>query len=444
MPPRTPTLVQLVGLAVTLAAVGLFAAFTLSELGGLRRLETEIVDRNRRDSLQLIRIQNDLNQIGLAFRDIVEGAEPYPVSAYRQEFERLKVDLEDALRTQAGLAAGTPAPAQRELLNSAFARFWSETAELWALAAAGRENDVKAMVRTRLEAERTTMSSTVSRLLILNNEAEAAAAREIGNIYDKVERNLYVLVLAAFAAILITGFLVIRYDRHVFDEVRRLSEQRRVLAMRVISVQEEVFRSLARELHDEFGQVLTAVGVMLQRKEKRLPAGSPERQDIHEVREIANQTLTRVRGMSQMLHPPVLDDYGLERSVEWCIGQFGRQTGLDIHYEKSGVAPWIGDQIAIHVYRILQESLNNVVRHSGAREAWVRVHYAANQLCMEVEDRGVGLPDPLPHDRGIGMISMRERAELLGGRIAIGRGGERGTLVSLRVPLTPAAEGVNI
>lgn len=442
MPPRTPTLVQLVGLAVTLAAVGLFAAFTLRQLNGLRRLETEIVDRNRRDSLQLLRIQNDLHQIGLAFRDMVEGAEPYPIAAYRKEFDRLKLDLEDALRLRAQFAAISSGPAQRELLSAAFNRFWSETTELWALSSAGQEAEAKSIIRSRLEAERTTMASTVSRLLILNNEAEAAAGREIEGIYSTVERNLYALVVAVLAAILLTSILVIRYDRHVFDEVRRLSEQRRQLAMRVISIQEDLFRSLARELHDEFGQVLTAVGVMLQRVERRLPAEDGNREDIREVREIANQTLERVRTMSQMLHPPVLDDYGLERSIEWYIGQYSRQTGLQVHYEKSGVAPWIGDQVSIHVYRVLQEALNNVVRHSGAKDAWIRLHYDAGSISLEVEDHGVGLPERLPEDRGIGMVSMRERAELLGGKITIARGASGGTLVSLKVPLTPAAEGV--
>jgi signal transduction histidine kinase len=443
MPPRTPTLVQLIGLAVTLAAVGSFAAFTLRQLGGLRRLQTEIVDKNRRDSLQLIRIQNDLNQIGLALRDMAQGVEPYPLVAYRQEFERLRQDLDDALRIEATLSVGTPAPAQRELLKSAFERFWREMAGLWALAEAGRVNHAKTIIRTRLEAERTTMSSTISRLLILNSEAEAQAGREIAQIYSRVEQNLYLLVLAAFAAILLTGALVIRYDRRVFNEVRRLSEQRRQLAMRVISVQEDVFRSLARELHDEFGQVLTAIGVMLQRTEKRLPAGSSGQEEIREVREIANQTLDRVRGMSQMLHPPVLDDYGLERSIEWYIGQFGRQTGLQIHYEKTGVAPWIGDQVAIHVYRVLQEALNNVVRHSGATEVWLRVEYSANSMSLTVEDRGIGLPDKLPEHRGIGMISMRERAELLGGTVSIARGPEGGTVVALNVPLAPTPTGVS-
>jgi signal transduction histidine kinase len=441
MPQRTPTLTQLIGLAVTLGAVGLFAAFTLRQLDGLRRLETEIIDRNRRDSLQLIRIENNLNQIGLALRDMAEGVEPYPVSAYRQEFDRLKQDLEDALRVEATLTVGTSVPAQRALLQSAFERFWTEASQLWALAASGREAEAKSIVRTRLEAERATMSSTISRLLILNNEAEAAAAREIETIYSKVELNLYMLVVATVAAILLTGFFVIRHDRRVFDKVGRLSEQRRQLAMQVISVQEDLFRSLARELHDEFGQVLTAIGVMLQRTEKRLPAESSERGDIREVREIANQTLERVRSMSQMLHPPVLDDYGLEKSIEWYIGQFGRQAGLQIHYEKIGVAPWIGDQVAIHVYRVLQESLNNVVRHSGVHEAWVRVSYTSSSVSLEVEDHGAGLPEKAPEGRGIGMISMRERAELLGGSISMGRRAGGGTRIALQVPLATAPTG---
>jgi len=434
MPPRTPTLIQLVGLGVTLAAVCVFSWFTLGQLSGLRRLGSDIVDRNRRDSLQLIRIQSDLTELGLAMRDMAEGTEPYPLTAYKPEFDRIRNDLEDALRIEAKLMPATRTASQQKLLDDAFARFWGEAAELWGLAGENKDKEAKALIRTRLEAERATMTTVIARLLVQNNEAEAAAVEEIQAIHAKVRRNLYALLAAVLAAIALTGTLVIWHDRRVFEQVSQLSEQRKDLAGKIITVQEDVFRTLARELHDEFGQVLTAVGMMLMRVEKKLPEGAEGREDLREVREIANQTLERVRSMSQMLHPPVLDDYGLERSIEWYLRQFEKQTGVAVRYEKIGIGPWIGDSVAIHVYRILQESLNNVVRHAKVQEAWVRVRYSPERFEMEVEDHGPGLGET-QRARGLGLIGMRERAELLGGRIEFSRPPQGGTRVSLSVPL---------
>jgi len=134
----------------------------------------------------------------------------------------------------------------------------------------------------------------------------------------------------------------------------------------------------------------------------------------------------------------VLDDYGLEKSIEWYLRQFQKQSGVQVHYEKAGVAPWIGEKVAIHVYRILQEGLNNVVRHAKTSEAWVHVRYEQARMEMEIVDHGPGLPAER-RTGGIGMIGMRERAELLGGQIAFERPAEGGTRVSLRVPL-PAGE----
>lgn len=434
MPLRTPTARQLAGLGVTLAAVAAFSLYTQWQIGGLRRLQTETVDRNRRDSLQLVRIQSDLNQLGLAMRDMAEGAEPYPLSGYQAQFERLRADLEDALRQESELAPANRNPGQQQLLRAAADRFWMETGHLWALAGAGRDNDARTLIRTRLDAERATMTTLVSRLLVQNTEAEGASHDEIQGIYARVERNLWLLLSAVVAGIAGTSLYVIRVNRSVFKRLEESSEQRKALAAQVISVQEEVFRALARELHDEFGQVLTAMGAMLHRAAKRVGEESPAREDIQEVREIANQTLERVRGMSQMLHPAVLDDYGLEKSIEWYTGKYGIQTGLTIHYEKIGIGPWIGEKTAIHVYRILQEALNNVVRHSGAKEAWVRVRYEPHRMEMEVEDGGCGLP-ARPAESGIGMIAMRERAGILRGTIEFERPATGGTLVRLRVPL---------
>ncbi|MCL4793178.1 MAG: sensor histidine kinase [Bryobacteraceae bacterium] len=434
MPSRAPAARQLAGLGVTLAAVVIFSGYTQYQIEGLRRLQTETLDRNRRSTLLLVSIQSNLSQIGLAFRDMERAGDPYPLSAYRPRFERLRISLEDALAREAELAPPSRLAREQQLLHDACARFWNETAALWPLAAEDRVNEVRTLIRTRLEAERAAMTTLAEQLLVQNQDAERAAQARIGAIYTRVERNLYLLLGAVLLAIAATTLYVIRSNRRVFQQLETLSEQRRALAGQVISVQEELFRTLARELHDEFGQVLTAMGVMLQRASKRLPEDSPAREDLREVREIAHQTLEKVRGMSQMLHPPVLDDYGLERSIEWYTGKYAKQTGLTIHYEKIGIGPWIGDQIAIHMYRILQEALNNVVRHAGTREAWVRVRYEPHRMELVVEDHGVGMSVP-PSSTGIGLIAMRERAVLLNGCIEFSTPSEGGTRITASVPL---------
>lgn len=436
MPSRAPAARQLLGLGVALAAVVIYSGYTQWQVQGLRRLQTGTVDRNRRSSLELARIQDLLNQLGLTFRDMERTGEPYPLAAYQPQLARLRAELDDALAREAALAPPTRDPVQQQLLRDTCARFWNETDELWSLAGAERLNAARTLIRTRLEAERAAMVNLASRLLTGNNQAESDALAQIDAIYTRAERNLYLLLAAVLAAIAATSLYVIRLNRRFFAQLETLSEQRRVLAGQVISVQEELFRTLARELHDEFGQVLTAMGVMLQRASRHLPPEAPARADLQEVREIAHQTLEKVRAMSQMLHPPVLDDYGLEKSIEWYTDKYAKQTGLTIHYDKIGIGPWIGDQIAIHMYRILQEALNNVVRHAGVREAWVRVRYEPHRMELTVEDHGKGMPSQ-PAASGIGLIAMRERAGLLNGSISFSAPPEGGTRVHVCVPFNP-------
>jgi signal transduction histidine kinase len=194
-------------------------------------------------------------------------------------------------------------------------------------------------------------------------------------------------------------------------------------------------------LHDEFGQILTAVGSMLSRAEKHAPEGSPLRAELREVNEIAQTTLENVRTLSQALHPVMLDETGFESTVDWYIATVERQTGIKIFYEKSGASFPVDGSAGIHLNRILQEALNNVTRHSGAREARVRLRFLPEELELDIEDHGKGFvaAEAKP---GIGMVAMRERAELLGGSIEFARPSQGGTLVRLQVPRErPGSDG---
>jgi signal transduction histidine kinase len=166
---------------------------------------------------------------------------------------------------------------------------------------------------------------------------------------------------------------------------------------------------------------------MLTRAGKHAPENSELRSELREVCEITQSTLDKVRSLSQALHPVMLEETGLESTLDWYLPVVERQAGIHVFYEKSGEPFPVDGNAAIHVYRVVQEALNNVTRHSGTGESWVRLRFLPHALEVEVEDH----------------VAMRERAELLGGTVEFlrpeqGDGGKgadgRGTLVRLRVP----------
>ncbi len=437
MAPSSPTRPLLAGLAITLLAVAVFSWYALSRIGVVRRLQTHTIDRNRQDSLQLLRIQNNFHLLALAMRDMVEDAGARPLDTWQASFDRIRFNLEDALNIEGRIAPETrPRDLEKQFAVSLL-QLWDSSDRMFALARAGHDRKARALIRSSLEPEQAALTTTVARLLVLNNEAEQQAAMAVQEIYSRIERRIYWFVLAVLVVILLTSLYAIRANRALFDRLAALSEQRRVLARKLISVQEEILHSVSRELHDEFGQILTATGAMLGRAAKSLPPDSTFRVELSEVREIAQSTLERLRSLSQALRPPILDDFGLEKTLEWYAAQFGKQTGLVIRYEKQGSEPVIKGQEAIHVYRILQETLNNVVRHSKSSVAWVRLNVTPDRLRLEIEDRGVGMSGAARG--GLGLVAMRERAEILQGTLEILRPAEGGSMVVLDIPLTQVA-----
>jgi signal transduction histidine kinase len=430
---RSPTNGLLLGLVITLAAVLAYAYYITVQLAGLRRLQSEMVDRNRKDSLQLLRVQNDLNSIALAMRDMLDTTEPYPLTAWTAQFERIRQDLDAGMKLEENLAEANRTPDQRQYLTQSVAQFWDAVNRMFALAQNGKDTEAREQIRLSLQARQQALSTAVSRLLVGNNEGEEQAAARIAQIYDGVQRQLYIFLAATLIAIVFTSLYLIRTNRQIFARLAELSEQRSDLAQKLISTQESTLRHISRELHDEFGQVLTAIGSMLGRAGKQAPEGSPLREDLKEVQEIAQSTLNNIRTLSQALHPVLLEEAGLESTLDWYIPTVGRQTGLALHYEKTGPSFAVETGAGVHIYRVLQEALNNVSRHSGAPEAWIRLKYSSDSLDLEVEDHGTGFVAEKTQ-RGIGLVAMRERAELIGGTLAIFPRPQGGTSVKLHIP----------
>ncbi|MEO8520615.1 MAG: ATP-binding protein [Acidobacteriota bacterium] len=438
-PGRPPTAALLVGLLITLATVLAYAWYVSGQISGLRRLQTELTDRSRRDSLQLLRIQNDLNQLALAMRDMLDPGERYPLAAWSAPFARIREDLDAALKQEEGLALARRTPEQAEYLARAVAQFWDAADRIFVTARAGREEEARTQIRISLQARQEALSSAVARLLVQNNASEEQTAQQVQDIYAVVQRQVYWFLAATLTAIAATGLFLIRSNRRLFAQLAALSDERRQLAQRLISAREATLREISRELHDEFGQVLTAMGLMLGRAARQTPDGSPLRSDLREIGEVAQAALDNVRGLSQSLHPSILEELGLESTIDWYLSTVERQLGIQVTYERSGTAARVDETTAIHVYRVLQEAVGNVARHSGVKQAVVRLHCSDTSLDLEVEDHGRGI-DLDSGRRGLGLVAMKERAALLGGTLEVGpAAGGRGTRVRLRVPIGEGA-----
>ena len=430
---RSPTSALLLGLIVTLAAVVVYSWYITVQISGLRDLQRNIADRNRKDSLQLLRIQNDLNQVALSMRDMLDNDEPYPLSAWSAPLLRIRGDLDDAIKREDQLATTNRTPEQRQYLRNNLAQFWDAVDRTFALAQSGKEQEARQQIRVTLQPRVEALGNAVSRLLVQNNESEEQAALQVSQIYDRVQRQVYIFLTAVLIAIVLTSLYLIRSNRLLFARLAELSQQRSELAQTLIATQESTLRHISRELHDEFGQILTAMGSMLGRAGRHAPEGSKLREDLREVNEIAQSALDKVRTLSQALHPVTLDEAGLESTLDWYLPTVERQTGITVSYEKSGTPFPVEGSAAVHVYRVLQEALNNIARHSKAKEAWVRLRFLPQMLDLEVEDHGIGF-SPDGKRRGIGLVAMRERAELVHGTLEFSRPSQGGTLVRLMVP----------
>lgn len=434
---KSPTSRLLLGLLVTLAAVAGYSSYTLHQLESLRTLQTDTIDLNRHDSLLLLEAESDLNMIGLRVRDMIRSNEPGNVTRYRSEFDKLHGQLQRAIEQEEKLSPISRKADQHAKLISALKQFWQSSDEVFTAANQGHEQAARSIASTRLFRQQAALATLVYELLERNNEAEERADQKVSSIYTGVERDIYLFLAATILAILVTSAYTIFSNRRLFERMEAMSKQRRILAARLITVQEEVLRSVSRELHDEFGQILTAVGAMLARAERKgVPPDSPLRTELTEVRQITHATLEKMRSLSQMLHPSVIDDYGLVKGIEWYVGVFEKQTGIETRVEIQGVPERITGQLATHCFRIVQEALNNAAKHSGAKRAEVEMVFGANTLTVTIMDFGKGLkPEKDPAKRGLGLIAMRERASLVGGTLDVHSTPGAGTTVVLTMPL---------
>jgi two-component system, NarL family, sensor kinase len=233
---------------------------------------------------------------------------------------------------------------------------------------------------------------------------------------------------------------------HAYSELETLTAERTAelqkLTHRLLKVQDEERRKLARDLHDTTGQTLAALKIAVSQLREtcnEMPAATAI---VSEIEQLADKTIGEIRTMSYLLHPPLLDEVGFACAAEWYIDGFAKRSGINVQADIAKPHERLPRNVEMALFRILQESLTNVHRHSGASDANIHFQHDGDAVILEIRDFGRGIPEErlrLLHgvtaETGVGLAGMRERLHELNGTLEI-ESDHRGTSMRATVPLT--------
>jgi signal transduction histidine kinase len=314
--------------------------------------------------------------------------------------------------------------------------------------------DAGLLLRSRIMPKREAAIAVADELQALNRAAFVQHQLEMGAINRQTQRHVWQTLGLALAASLAVGVLAISHAVRLEQRLRLQSavdhQNRRDLqrlSARLVTAQEDERRTIARELHDEVGQVLTAIKVELAVVQRAVDAGSVSPGMLDDARSITERALNTVRDLSNLLHPPLLDDLGLPEALEAYLREFRKRHDLKVEFVHDPAIDSVSRRTDVAAYRIVQEALTNVVRHAQASGCRVALRLANGAVLLTIEDDGVGF-DPSEVDqpgarRGLGLLGMQERVAQMGGTFSVESVIGKGTRILVRLP-APGMKGSDL
>jgi signal transduction histidine kinase len=363
---------------------------------------------------------------------------------YRQQIEDTYRNIENALSDYEPVVDTDVGRAHVERLREELAGFKTTTAEVLDSVEDGRPHDVRALLNQTLMPRREAAIRVSEEVQSLNRAAFVEHQADIAQIHREAERHTWqqvgLALLASLAIALVFSLYAGRLEQRLLAQMQTNQDNTRYLqqlSTRLIGAQEEERRNVARELHDEVGQALTAVQVELSLAQRRLSAAGQNGHALSDAEKITRGALDAVRDMSQLLHPALLDDLGLQAAIEWKAREFEGRNGIRVDVQQDELARRLPRAVELASYRIVQEALTNVARHAHATSCQIVVRRVEEDIEITVEDNGQGFDtdDGIETHRGLGLVGMRERVALLDGRVALESTRGSGTRVKVRLPV---------
>jgi signal transduction histidine kinase len=390
-------------------------------------------------------------------RDAIIDNRSTNVDYYRQELNDIRGQVDRLLPAYIVDVASSEERQHWDQLQKELDQFWKSRDLAFTENVPLNTTEAASVLRSRVVPSRTVILQILDRLSELQVLSQQRHEAEASALYDELQNRLLLIgalaILVGLLVAVVATHQVTRLERQI-DEQRTAEQRTRRdlerLSARLVTVQEEERRRLSRELHDEVGQALTAIkmDVTVARRGIDGPqtpeSGARIVSWLEDARSIAENTLQSVRDLSQLLHPSMLDDFGLPEALRSYLRTFSKRTGISAQFIQHGREQRRPQAVEVCVYRIVQEALTNVVRHSGARNAIVTLSQTDTGLEMTIDDDGRGIDQQIVRlgaspTRGLGVIGMRERVQALGGTFALESRRDGGTRVAVHLPVVPVA-----
>ncbi len=298
-----------------------------------------------------------------------------------------------------------------------------------------RRTSARRYLMSELTPTRTRFSAAVSEMPGVVKSLREARSRTATDSIGTIQRLIVqVLTSAALLGLAITAAALWKfreYERERDAQFKRLSDAEeglRALSQRLVDAQEQERKSLSRELHDEVGQVLTALRVQLGQAAEMVAPN----QHLKQAAELAERSLQTIRQMARGLRPAMLDDLGLGPALKWLARDVSNHAGLDVDLELEGEFAGLDEPRRTCVYRVVQEALTNCAKHAQGSKVRVVLHESPHELVLTVQDNGKGAS--ASQSQGIGLLGMRERIEEFGGEFSVVSAPGAGMLVRANLP----------
>jgi len=388
-------------------------------------------------------------------RDALLNPEAHAVGSHREEITRAYDAIDRELARYVPFVGSVSERERVARLREEVREFRAATDEVLATDSAEWPRNAATLMQ-RFMPRRQAAIGISEEVQALNRSGFIEQRQAVAGMQSSLQQQVWTVFGLALALSMAIGGLAFRHSAGL---ERRLTEQRareeqtaidlQRLSARLLSAQEEEQRRIARELHDEVGQMLSAVKMELTVAGRRLERTGNKADLLADALSSVDSALRTVRDLSRLLHPSALDDLGLVAALESQLADFSRRHGIAVDFTHDAFENRHGAEVERAVYRIVQEALTNVARHSQAHAVRVRVSARMGMCQVVVEDDGIGFDvtdaERPGRRRGLGLLGIRERVSQLRGSVQIESGSIGGTRIEVELPLLeagPASENV--
>ena len=437
-------------IALALGFGGMLLLIAVAGMHSIRVLES-INEANSESGQIFIEKSRALENIRLAFylysaeiRQLLDTEDPEQIPPRLDALNELRELIEQSIVRYSFTLSEEERPPLEEL-NRGIAAYLASLEPALNWTEEQRRSMARAFLSHELAGQRLRIVEITDKISVMN-EARLRATSQRSSLLMAEMRNQVILMLGGTASLgLLLAFSVTTYVlrlertlRDRYEQIERVQDELHQLSQKLVTAQEEERRSIARELHDEIGQSMSALLVDLGNAAAIAPEENVQlKERLESAKKTTESSVSAVRNLALLLRPSMLDDFGLAPALNWQAREVSRRTGMRVDVSAGNLPDVLPDEHRTCVYRIVQEALNNAARHAQAATVQVSLRVEPGELVMAVEDNGHGF-DPA-NTRGLGLLGMEERVRNMRGVFAIESAPGKGTAIRVRLPLRAIA-----